>query len=137
MGPLVAFCQLLVMVFRNGRSVSARLMGLMQPEPGPITPRALLEVAIGNQKPCHQQLALPASTRASAVKFLRWRFADQVYVNCRVNHGIITVFNRPHFQPLGNADHQKYRSGLHDLDSRSDPPPTCFGGFIPEIRPVY
>jgi hypothetical protein len=116
-GPLVAFANCWLWSFRNGRSVSARLMGLMQPEPGPITPRVLLEVAIGNQKPCHQQLALPASTRASAVKFLRWRFADQVYVNCRVNHGIITAFNRPHFQPLGHADHQKYRSGLHHLDS--------------------
>jgi hypothetical protein len=60
-------------------------------------------------------LALLASTRASAVKFLRWRFADQIYVNCRVNHGIIT-FNRPHFQPFGNTD-QKYRLGLYDLDS--------------------
>jgi hypothetical protein len=41
---------------------AARLMGLMQPEPGPITPRVLLEAAIGNQKPCHQTLALPTCT---------------------------------------------------------------------------
>ena len=84
-------------------------MGLMQPEPGPITPRVLLEVAIGNQEPC--------STRASAVKFLRWRFADQVYVNCRVNHGIITAFNRPHFQPFGNTDQSIVQVSTIPLDS--------------------
>jgi hypothetical protein len=63
--------------FRNGRSAAARLMGLMQPEPGPITPRVLLEVAIGNQKPCHQHSRFLPVPRASAVKFLRWRFSDQ------------------------------------------------------------
>lgn len=54
---------------RNGRSAAARLMGLMQPEPGPITPRVLLEVAIGNQKPCHQHSRFLPVPRASARNF--------------------------------------------------------------------
>jgi hypothetical protein len=91
-------------------------MGLMQPEPGPITPRVLLEVAIGDQEPCHQH-SLFLLTRASAVKFLQWRFADQVYVNRRVNHGIITTFNRPHFQPFGNMDQSILQVSTIPLDS--------------------
>ena len=53
--------------FRNGRSAAARLMGLMQPEPGPITPQGL---ARGGD--WRSTLALSyLSPRASAVKFLR------------------------------------------------------------------